>query len=369
MSVDFISVTYTNSSTVVAPLADAQVDPRYVARYARTLEDFGFNYTLLPYDTWSFDPLTIGATVAAHTRSIKIVIALRPNTIYPTVAAKALATLDRLSEGRVVIHLIAGGSDADQAKEGDFLPKDERYARLEEYIQILRRAWASPEAFDFEGRYYTFKGFSNSVRPVQSAIPVSLGGSSAAAYRVGGSQADIFGLWGEPLKETGQQIDNIYAEAARAGRTDRPHIWLSFRPIVAETDELAWAKADRILDLLKERRSPPAGLAAPQNAGSQRLLGLAARSDVHDDALWLAPAAVTGATAASAALVGSPETVARAILKYVDLGASLISIRGYDNLNDAIDYGRYVIPLVRQELGRQEGAATTARAGGHPDFS
>ena len=56
---------------------------------------------------------------------------------------------------------------------------------------------------------------------------------------------------------------------------------------------------------------------------------------------------------ASTALVGSYETVAAAILDYVDLGADLVSIRGYDNLNDAIDYGRYVLPLVRSELAHR----------------
>jgi alkanesulfonate monooxygenase len=56
---------------------------------------------------------------------------------------------------------------------------------------------------------------------------------------------------------------------------------------------------------------------------------------------------------ASTALVGTPETVAAAILDYVDLGADLISIRDYDNLNDLIDYCRYILPLVRQELAHR----------------
>jgi alkanesulfonate monooxygenase len=63
---------------------------------------------------------------------------------------------------------------------------------------------------------------------------------------------------------------------------------------------------------------------------------------------------------ASTALVGSYETVAAAILDYVDLGADLISIRGYDNLNDAIDYGRYLLPLVRSELAHRASPAQPA---------
>ncbi|MCJ2058734.1 LLM class flavin-dependent oxidoreductase [Methylobacterium sp. J-048] len=364
MTAEFISITFTNTSNELAPVRDPAIDPRFLVRYARTLDDYGFNYTLVPYASSSFDPFTIGATIAAHTKNIKIIVALRPNTIFPTVAAKALATLDQLSEGRVVVHFIAGGSDAEQASEGDFLSKEERYARLEEYIRILRRAWISAEPFDFEGTYYRFKQFRNAVRPVAGTIPVSVGGSSDAAYRVGGAHADIFGLWGEPLAETKDQIERIEAAAKRAGRTDRPRIWVTFRPIVAETDDLAWAKAHRTLDALNRNRAKglgkaPAAAPPPANVGSQRLLDIAARGDVHDRALWYPTVTATNASGASTALVGSPRTIADSILDYVDLGAELISIRGYDNLNDAIDYGRFVLPLVREELDRR---AVTTRA-------
>jgi alkanesulfonate monooxygenase SsuD/methylene tetrahydromethanopterin reductase-like flavin-dependent oxidoreductase (luciferase family) len=53
-------------------------------------------------------------------------LGLHPRTTYAPVAAKALATLSNLGQGRVVLHLIAGGSDADQAAEGDFLDKNAR---------------------------------------------------------------------------------------------------------------------------------------------------------------------------------------------------------------------------------------------------
>ncbi len=365
MTTEFISVTFTNPSTELHPIPDPSIDPAFLVRYARSLDDYGFNYTLVPYGSSSHDPFTIGATIAAHTKNIKIIIALRPNTIYPTVAAKALATLDQLSGGRVVVHFIAGGSDQEQAREGDFLTKEQRYERLEEYIRILRQAWASNEPFDFDGTHYQFKQFRNAVRPTHGTIPVSVGGSSDAAYRIGGSLADIFGLWGEPLAETKEQIDRIYGEARKAGRTDRPRIWVTFRPIVAETDDLAWAKAHRVLEALNANRekglgkAPPAA-PAPANVGSQRLLQIAARGDVHDRALWYPTVTATNASGASTALVGSPQTIADSILDYVDLGADLISIRGYDNYNDAIDYGRYVLPLVREGLEEREGKRKVA---------
>ncbi|KAJ5275401.1 hypothetical protein N7505_003946 [Penicillium chrysogenum] len=350
---EFISVTFSNASTEINPIPNASIDPEYLVRYARNLDDYGYNYTLVPYDSSSYDPFTIGATILSVTKNIKVIIALRPNTLYPTVAAKALATLDQLSSGRVVVHFIAGGSDAEQAKEGDFLSKDERYARLEDYIKILRRAWKSDESFDWDSKYYQFKQFSNRVRPTNGTIPVSVGGSSDEAYRIGGSLADIFGLWGEPLKETKDQIDRIYAEAAKAGRldSDRPRIWVTFRPIIAETEDLAWAKAHKTLDALTTNRAKgqgkvPADAPPPQNAGSQRLLDIAARGEVQDRALWYPTVTATNARGASTALVGSPKTVVESLLDYIDLGADLISIRGYDNLNDAIDYGRNIYSFV-----------------------
>jgi alkanesulfonate monooxygenase len=368
MPTEFISLTFPNGATEInTGVNPVGIDPDYLTRYARTLDDYAFNYTLVPYDSSYNDPFTVGATIAAVTKNLKIIIALRPNTLYPTVAAKALATLDQLSRGRAVVHFIAGGSDVEQAKEGDFLTKDQRYARLEEYIKILRRAWASADPFDWEGQYYQFKQFSNRVRPVNGTIPVSVGGSSDEAYRIGGSLADIFGLWGEPLKETKDQIDRIFAESEKAGRPegDRPKIWVTFRPIVAETDDLAWAKAHRTLDALKANRAkllgsaPPAAAAAfaapaqPQNVGSQRLLEIAKRGEVQDRALWYPTVTATGARGASTALVGSYQTIIDSIIDYVDLGCELISIRGYDNYNDAVDYGRYILPGVREVLEKR----------------
>jgi alkanesulfonate monooxygenase len=207
-------------------------------------------------------------------------------------------------------------------------------------------------------------------RPAGGTIPVSIGGSSDEAYRVGGALGDIFGLWGEPLAETREQMDRVAAQARLAGRTDVPRTWVTFRPIVAETDELAWEKAHATMAVVDHTHKSGGFLRAalrdgpPQNVGSQRLLEIAARGEVRDRALWMRPAQITGATGASTALVGSYETVAAAILDYVDLGADLVSIRGYDNLNDAIDYGRYVLPLVRSELAHR--ASTGQRQPARP---
>jgi alkanesulfonate monooxygenase len=359
MTVEFISAVNVNPANELNRLGRTDIDLPFFRRYVNALEDAGFDYTLCAYASAFQDQFAIANQIVARSERVTPIVALRPNTVHPTVAAKALATLDQFGAGRAVVHFISGGSDAEQAREGDHLPKEQRYARTAEYIDIVRRAWTSTEPFSHEGEYYRFENFLSLVRPTRGTIPVSVGGSSAEAYRVGGSRADIFGLWGEPLADTRDQIDAVTAEATVAGRTDRPRIWVTFRPIIAATEELAWEKAHRIHAVLADRSGPAGafrsilGGAAPQNVGSQRLLEIAARRDVHDRALWTPTATATGAAGASTALVGTPETVAAAILDYVDLGAELISIRGYDNLNDLIDYGRHLLPLVRQELAHR----------------
>ncbi len=360
MTVEFISAVNVNPGNELNRLGRADIDLPFFSRYVNALEDAGFDYTLCAYASSFQDQFAIANQIVARSERVAPIIALRPNTMYPTVAAKALATLDQFGQGRAVVHFITGGNDAEQAREGDYLTKDQRYARTAEYIDIVRQVWTATEPFDHEGEFYKFDNFVSYVRPTNGTIGVSVGGSSAAAYRVGGSRGDIFGLWGEPLADTQNQIDTVNAEAAKAGRTDRPRIWVTFRPIIAATEELAWEKAHRILDVLSDTAGRAAwfrsslGGASPQNVGSQRLLEIARRQDVHDRALWTPTASANGAAGASTALVGTPETVAAAILDYVDLGADLISIRGYDNLNDLIDYGRHILPLVRQELAHRE---------------
>lgn len=362
MSVEFISAINLNPSTELNRLGLSHVDVPFFRRYVNALEDAAFDYTLVPYTSAYHDPFGVANAIVARSERIAPIVALRPNIMYPTVAAKALATLDNFGGGRVAVHFIAGGSDTEQAREGDHTTKDERYRRVEEYVDILRKVWSSDEPFDHAGEFYRFEDFRTGIRPTNGTIPISIGGSSSEAYRVGGSLGDIFGLWGEPLADTREQIDRVNAQAAAAGRTDRPRIWVSFRPIIAATEELAWEKAHRVLDTLQEsggrspiwHHGPIKGSATPQNVGSQRLLEIASRGDVHDRALWTPTAKATGAGGASTALVGTPETVAAAILDYVDIGCDLISIRGYDTLNDVIDYGRHVLPLVRSELAHRE---------------
>ncbi|MCX4754865.1 LLM class flavin-dependent oxidoreductase [Kitasatospora purpeofusca] len=370
MPVEFLGIAATADGTETTASTTAAFDRDYTLKLARAHEDHDWDRVLFAYGSGSPDPAPAAAFIASRLDRLQILLAHRPNVSYPTFAAKTFATLDRISDGRLTVHFITGGNDHEQQREGDFLTKDERYDRTREYLRIVKKAWTSREPFDHEGTHYRFKDFVSDVFPVQAPRPgVSFGGSSEAAYAAGGAEADIYCLWGEPLARTAEQIERVLEAAKQAGRADAPRIQVAFRPIIAPTEELAWEKAHRTVAAIKARREGgdlirrgrPAGT-GPENAGSQRLLEIAEAGERYDRALWTPTAAATGGAGNSNALVGTPETVAQALLDYYDLGVDILSARGYHLVDDAIDFGRYVIPIVREEVAKRDAARAAAEA-------
>jgi alkanesulfonate monooxygenase len=375
MPVEFIGMIGTSDMSETRTTTGPVIDKDYTRRFVRAHEDAGFDRVLIGYSSASPDGTQVAAYAAAQSERLGFLVAHRPGFIAPTLAARTFATLDEFSGGRIAVHIITGGSDAEQRRDGDFLSKDERYARTDEYLDIVKLAWTEQTPFSYDGTYYKVADYRSGFRsPQDPRIRLYFGGSSQAAFRVGGKHADVFALWGEPLAETKEQIDAVNEAAKNAGRADVPGISVSFRPILGPTEELAWERAHRILEDTKEniaalraRWGIATGSAdgTPENVGSQRLLAAVAKGELHDRALWTPIAAASGAGGNSTALVGTPETVAQAILDYIDIGVTTILIRGYDPYDDAIDYGRHVLPLVREEVAKRDAeraAATVASA-------
>lgn len=330
------------------------LDLPYIRALAAAHENGGFDRVLLAFHSNSPESLLVGQYVADHTERLKLMLAHRPGFNAPTIVARQLATLDHLSGGRVAVHIITGGNDRELAQDGDFLTKDERYARASEYLDILRAEWTSAAPFDYAGQYYRVDGGFAEVKPLKAGgIPVYFGGSSPAAIEVAGKHADIYALWGETHAQVAETLAAVRASAARHGR--RPRFSLSLRPILGRTEEEAWAKADRILARASELRGagqpgvPESYLnrAEPANEGSRRLLAAAAQGDRLDKRLWTGIARLTGAAGNSTSLVGTPEQVAEAMLDYWHLGVTTFLIRGFDPLADAVEYGRELIPRLR----------------------
>jgi alkanesulfonate monooxygenase len=352
MGLEMIGMIGTRPASEIHPASGPILDPNYVRDFARAHEDGGFDRILIGYYSAEPDGFLIAQHAAASTERLGLLLAHRPGFVAPTLAARKLATLDVLSGGRLALHVISGGDDADQRKDGDWLGHDDRYRRTDEYIDILKRVWTSDSPIDHEGEFYRFKGAFAEIRPLQRPyVPIYFGGASDAAVEVGAKQADVYMLWGEPLAEVRERMANVRVAAARNGRS--PRFSLSVRPILAPTEAQAWERARTILATINRLRGSAAPTAATA-VGSQRLLDAARRGELHDRCLWTPIAAATGARGNTTALVGTPEQVAEALLDYYDAGVTTILIRGFDPLPDAIEYGRELLPLVHAEVARRD---------------
>lgn len=372
MSIEFIGyIGHFNSSETMRRIGSA-LDIDHIEATAKLNEYVGFDRALVAFHSTSADSILIGQRAAQVTERLKLMIAHRPGFTSPTLAARQLATLDQFSKGRTAVHIITGGNDAELAQDGNLLTKDERYARSAEYIEVLRKEWTASEPFDHEGTYYKVNGGFGDVKPVdQQGIPVFFGGASDAAITVAGKHADVYALWGETYDQVAELLGRVNAAAKPFGR--KPRFSISFRPILADTEEKAWAKADAILQRAKTLRSSggdgrapnnvrqtTGGAAIPQNEGSKRLLEAAAKGARLDKCLWTGIAALTGAKGNSTALVGTPDQVADALLDYYDLGVTHFLLRGFDPVIDTVQYGRELIPVTRKLIAERAASANAA---------
>ncbi len=383
MPVEIIGMVGTrDASEIKGPLVDGPVvdwmdgpviDPGYLIDIARAHDVGGFDRVLVGYGAVAPEGWAVAATVLHSTEHLKVLVAHRPGMVQPAILARMAATLDHLTGGgRIAIHFITGGDEADQHREGDFVPHDARYARTGEVMALIRRLWTEDAPFDFDGQFFRYEDAFSSVKPVTpDGIPLYFAGASPPAIEVGAAQADVYAFWGEPRAAVAARMESIGQVAANYGRTLRYSI--SLRPIIADTEEEAWEKAEWIatttaerIALAKERmaghKDDYRGLGGAKNAtfsvdrdtggttsvGRKRLIEMSADQDVHDERLWMKVANLTGAAGNSTALVGTPEQVAEAMLRYYDLGISTLLLKGFDPLVDAIDFGERLLPLVRQ---------------------
>ena len=295
------------------------------------------------------------------TERLGFLLAHRPGFVAPPLAARKLATLDQLSGGRLAVHIIAGGSDADQAKDGDWTDPDTRYRRTAEYVALLRRTWTEPAPFDHEGEFYRTRGTYSEIRCRQQPhIPIYGGGGSDAAI---GALAPACRC----LHAVGRAAEGhraVHGPRAAGGGALRPHPDLQpLDPADPRRDRGPGlgpgARHSRPCAGQSRRRPPrqPARMSAPSGCCRPPR-----PAEVHDTCLWTPLAVATGAQGNSTALVGTPETVAKAMLEYYKLGATSLLIRGYDPRPDAVQYGEELIPRLRALVAEYDVASARQSA-------
>lgn len=325
---------------------------RYLREIAQAVDRLGYHGVLLPTGTGCDDAWINASAIVTHTEQLRFLVALRPGQTMPGEAARQAAAFDRLSGGRLLLNVVAGGNPKDLAADGIFLDHDARYDHAAEFLKIWRRLMGG-ETVDFEGRYLQSRGgkllFPSLQRPYP---PLYFGGSSAPAMDLAAEQCDAYLTWGEPPAAVARKIAEVRARLP-AGRTMRFGIRLHL--IVRDTDEQAWAAAADLISHLSDEVIAHAQhrLAAESDSvGQQRMRELhngdRTKLEVSPN-LWAGVGLVRGG--AGTALVGSSATVAARIEEYRALGVDTLIASGYPHLEEAYRVAELLFPLIERSGG------------------
>ncbi len=318
----------------------------YLAQIAQAAERNGFTGALTPASSWCEDAWVVAAALAPLTETFRFLVAFRPGLIAPTLAAQMAATFQRVSGGRLLLNVVVGGEDAEQARFGDFLDKDARYARADEFLSLVRAIWDG-EPTDFDGSHFTTRGAQ--VVPATPWPRIYLGGSSAEAMTVAARHADVFLTWGEPPDLVAEKIDRARVVAGREGGS------LSFgirlHVIARDTPEEAWVETERMLAGLDPRMvaDRQAEMRASQSEGQRRMTTLhggdPSRLLVSPN-LWAGIGLVRAG--AGTALVGSFDEVADRIVEYHEIGIDEFILSGYPHLEEIYRVGEGLVPVLER---------------------
>ena len=152
MPVEFIGIARTADRSETIAETGPAVQPDYLYHLAVTHEQSGFDRVLVAHSSSSPDGFTVADQVLNATSRLGVLLAHRPGFVAPTIAARKFATIDAFHPGRIALHVITGGDDADQARDGDFTDKATRYRRTDEFLDVVELEWSSDRAFQLRRR-------------------------------------------------------------------------------------------------------------------------------------------------------------------------------------------------------------------------
>lgn len=334
-----------------------QVDLAYLRQIAQAADDLGYYGVLLPTGRSCEDSWVVASALAPLTERLRFLVAVRPGLQTPAVAARMAATLDRISDGRLLINVVTGGDPVELKGDGLFLDHGARYAVTDEFLRVWR-ALLSGETVSHEGQHIRLEGGQLFFPPVQQPHPpLWFGGSSDAGIEIAAEQIDTYLTWGEPVPDVALKIEQARLAADQRGR--RLRFGIRLHVIVRETAAEAWAAADHLIGHLDDASVANAQsvFARMDSVGQQRMSRLhGGRRDQLEISpnLWAGVGLVRGG--AGTALVGDPETVALRMQEYMALGIDAFILSGYPHLEECYRFAELVFPLLplKSTTGRQQ---------------
>ena len=322
----------------------------YWRQIAQAVDHLGFTGALLPTGRSCEDAWVLASALVTHTKKMRFLVAIRPGLMSPGVAARMAATFDRVSGGRLLINVVTGGDPVELAGDGLHLSHDDRYKLTDEFLTVWRQIAAS-ETANFQGDYLNIQDGKLLFPPVQKPYPpLWFGGSSPIAQEIAAKHVDVYLTWGEPPAQVAEKIAAVRRLAEAQGRTLRFGIRLHV--IVRETESKAWDAANDLIRYVDEEAINEAKKAyARMDSEGQRRMG-----ELHKGSrealeispnLWAGIGLVRGG--AGTALVGDPDTVAKRMLEYADLGIETFIFSGYPHLEEAYRVAELLFPRLPLE--------------------
>ncbi|MBJ2102541.1 FMNH2-dependent alkanesulfonate monooxygenase [Serratia ureilytica] len=323
------------------------VDLPYLQQVALAADNLGYYGVLIPTGKSCEDSWLVAAALAPLTRRLRYLVAVRPGLQPPSLAARMAATLDRLSDGRLLINVVTGGDPVENKGDGIFLSHAERYEVTQEFLTVYQRLLQG-EKVDFSGKHIRVEGAELLFPPAQeNGPPLYFGGSSPEAIDIAAGQIDTYLTWGEPLAQVAEKLAAVRQCAERQGR--KLSYGIRLHVIVRETEDEAWAAAERLIAHLDDDTIAAAQqiFARMDSTGQRRM------SELHGGSreslrigpnLWAGVGLVRGG--AGTALVGNPQQVAARIREYQALGIDNFILSGYPHLEEAHRFAELVMPLL-----------------------
>lgn len=329
-----------------------EVSLGYLRQIAQAADQLGYFGVLLPTGRSCEDSWMIASALAPLTERLRFLVAVRPGLLQPAVAARMTATLDRISNGRLLINVVTGGDPVENRGDGLFAAHDERYAITDEFLDIYLRLLKG-ESVTYGGRHLAVEDGRLFFLPIQQPHPpLYFGGSSPAGQDVAARHVQKYLTWGEPPAQVGEKIAALRARAAARGR--ELSFGIRLHVIVRDTEEAAWRAADRLIEHVDEATIAAAQkvFARMDSVGQQRMASLHGGSRdslVVSPNLWAGVGLVRGG--AGTALVGDPQTVALRMKEYMALGIDSFILSGYPHLEEAYRFAESVLPLLPLAAG------------------
>jgi FMNH2-dependent dimethyl sulfone monooxygenase len=319
----------------------------YNRKLAQLAEQAGFDYALTQIRftagygaEYQHESVAFSHALLAATERLKVIAAILPGPWNPAMAAKQLATIDQLTNGRVAINLVSGWFKGEFHGIGEpWLDHDERYRRSEEFIRALKGIWTQ-DNFSFAGDFYRFRNYTLKPKPLQQPHPeIFQGGSSRAARDMAARVSDWYFTNGNTPEGIRTQVEDLLAKAAANGHS----IKVGVNAFVIARDTEAEARA--VLDEIIAKANPEAvqafghearnaGAASPEGEGNWAKSSFADLVQYNDGF--------------KTDLIGTPEQIAERIVALKAVGVDLV-LAGFLHFQEEVEYfGQRVLPLVRE---------------------